>query len=96
MWNVNICDYGLNDEEEYYVTYRIYDLDDKTKDYLVNTLEGKITVEDNSILFDVVFPEKIFPFKTEEAKLKPDDFIARAREEIEMGFFITGLLEDMK
>ena len=85
MWNVNICDYGLNDEEEYYVTYRIYDLDDKTKDYLVNTLEGKITVEDNSILFDVVFPEKIF---------KPDDFIAR--EEIEMGFFITGLLEDMK
>ncbi len=47
MWNVNICDYGLNDEEEYYVTYRIYDLDDKTKDYLVNTLEGKITVEDN-------------------------------------------------
>ena len=60
MWNVNICDYGLNDDEEYYVTYRIYDLDDKTKDYLVNTLEGKITVEDNSILFDVVFPEKIF------------------------------------
>ena len=41
-----------------------------------------------------IFPEKIFPFKTEEAKLKPDDFIAR--EEIEMGFFITGLLEDMK
>ena len=87
MWNVNICDYGLNDDEEYYVTYRIYDLDEKT-------MEGKITVEDNSILFDVVFPEKIFPFKTEEAKLKPDDFIAR--EEIEMGFFITGLLEDMK
>ena len=69
MWNVNICDYGLNDEEEYYVTYRIYDLDDKTKDYLVNTLEGKITVEDNSILFDVVFPEKIFPFKTEQKRL---------------------------
>ncbi len=94
MWNVKVFDYGLNEEDEYFVTYRINNLDEETLDYLLNTLEGKITVVDDTLIFDVIFPEKIFPFISEESKIKPEDFIAR--EEIEMTYFIASLLDDMK
>ena len=40
-----------------------------------------------------VFFEDIFPFQSDIAKIKLDDFIAR--EEIEMNAFISSFLEDM-
>ena len=45
------------------------------------------------LVFKNYFDEEIFPFKSLESKLKIEDF--KAREEIEMTFFLTSLLEDI-
>jgi hypothetical protein len=37
--------------------------------------------------------KEFFPFKSNESKIKEDDFISR--EEIEMNLFLSSFLEDM-
>ena len=41
----------------------------------------------------IYFEEELYPFQSDAAKIRLDDFIAR--EEIEMNVFLSGFLEDM-
>ena len=40
------------------------------------------------------FEDRLYPFQSDVAKIRLDDFIAR--EEIEMGMFISSFLDDAK
>lgn len=92
--DVKVEDYGLTAEDMNYVTYRASGLDEKSLHFLNNHLEGDTILEEDSLLLNVYYAKKYFPFGSEEAKLKIEDFIAR--EEIEMTIFLSSFLEDMK
>ena len=86
-------DYGFSGEiDKFFVIYKISDISDETK----NTLKERIIDELNEKLgilyLTIYFDKDYFPFKSEEARLCPADFIAR--EEIEMTAYLLGILED--
>ena len=91
--NVKLTDYGMKSENEGYVVYHIFDLDDDSLNYLYNNLEGEKVLNDDSIDLTMVYIEKFYPFKSVESQIKPEDFVAR--EEIEMKYFLSSFLEDM-
>jgi hypothetical protein len=90
---VKLTDYGMKSDTEGYVTYIISDLDDASLDFLYNNLEGEKVRNDDSLNLTMFYIEKFYPFKSIEAQIKPDDFVAR--EEIEMKYFLSSFLEDM-
>ena len=51
-------------------------------------------VEDGDLLLNIFYSRKFFPFASDDAHFKLEDFIKR--EEIEMTYFIASFLEDMK
>ena len=87
---VKIIDYN---ESELFILYEVFDLDKNQLDFLKNNLDGDCKVNGNILRFKNYFQKDIFPFKSAESKLKIEDF--KAREEIEMTFFLTSLLEDL-
>jgi len=93
MWNVKVDDYGLSEDDMYFVTYRISNLDEDSLNFLVNNLEGETVVEDEDLLLNIFYSKKFFPFGSDDAKFRMEDFIKR--EEIEMTYFISSFLEDM-
>ena len=94
MLGVKVEDYGVAEEEMHYVTYRASGLTDKELDFLLNNLEGETILEDGDLLLNIFYSKKFFPFASDDAHFKVDDFIKR--EEIEMTYFISSFLEDMK
>jgi len=93
MWNIKVDDYGLSEDDMYFVTYRISNLDEDSLNFLVNNLEGETVVEDEDLLLNIFYSKKFFPFGSDDAKFRMEDFIKR--EEIEMTYFISSFLEDM-
>lgn len=91
---VKVEDYGITEDEMHYVTYRASDLDEKSLNYLNNNLEGDTILENGDLIMNIYYSKKFFPFGSDDAKFNLDDFIKR--EEIEMFYFLTGFLEDMK
>lgn len=87
---VKITDFS---QEESSVTYEILDLNDIQLNFLKENLVGEVDCDGNILIFKNYFDKEIFPFKSLESKLKIEDF--KAREEIEMTFFLTSLLEDI-
>ena len=94
MLGVKVEDYGVAEEEMHYVTYRVFGLSDKELDFLLNNLEGETVVEDGDLLLNIFYSKRFFPFASDDAHFKLEDFIKR--EEIEMTYFISSFLEDMK
>lgn len=94
IMKVKVEDYGITEDEMHYVTYRASDLDEKSLNYLNNNLEGETILENGDLIMNVYYSKKFFPFGSDDAKFNLDDFIKR--EEIEMFYFLTGFLEDMK
>ena len=94
IMKVKVEDYGITEDEMHYVTYRASDLDEKSLNYLNNNLEGDTILENGDLIMNVYYSKKFFPFGSDDAKFNLDDFIKR--EEIEMFYFLTGFLEDMK
>ncbi len=90
---VKVEDYGITDDEMYYVTYRVFDLDEKSLNYLNNHLEGNTIIEEGTLIMNIYYSKKFFPFGSDDAEVNLDDFIKR--EEIEMIYFISSFLEDM-
>lgn len=89
---VNIVDYGGTDEKKF-ITYEVAGLLPEQIDYLHSNLDDETSV-DGGILRIVMYSEpKFYPFQSEVAKIRMDDFIAR--EEIEMNAFLSSYLEDM-
>ena len=91
---VKVEDYGITEDEMHYVTYRTSDLDEKSLNYLNDNLEGDTILENGDLIMNDYYSKKFFPFGSDDAKFNLDDFIKR--EEIEMFYFLTGFLEDMK
>ena len=94
MLSVKVEDYGETDDEMHYVTYRASGLSDEELEFLLDNLEGETIVEDGDFLLNIFYSKKFFPFASDDAHFKIEDFIKR--EEIEMTYFIASFLEDMK
>ena len=75
------------------IIYKITDLNDKSKDFLLKNLEGNLKEENNNLIYKIEFKPELYPFQSPESKIKIEDYISR--EEIEMKYFLSSFLEDM-
>ncbi|AEG19333.1 DUF5750 family protein [Methanobacterium paludis] len=90
---VKIVDYGAStSSKRYYVTCKVTGIDLETQKKLEKRVEGKVTLKNGDMYITTYFEEEYFPFKSQEAQYKPEDFVAR--EEIEMIVYLTSLLEE--
>ena len=89
---VKINNYG-KDDEKYFVEYLVSGLSSDQLDYLNENLSEECEVSGKILKITMYFDEKLYPFQSDVAKIRIDDFVAR--EEIEMNVFLTSFLEDM-
>ncbi|MCK9151207.1 DUF5750 family protein [Methanobacterium alcaliphilum] len=90
---VKVLDYGFDEEKELnYVKYRVIDIDSISQKKLMDELEEETEIISGELVLTVYFEKEYFPFGSQEATIRMDDFIAR--EEIEMTVFLSGVLED--
>ena len=86
---VKIVDY---DDEKCRVTYEVSDLSVIHLDYLHDNLSEENYIENGSLRIVMYFTCELYPFQSDMAKLRLDDFIAR--EEIEMWAFLTEFVQE--
>ena len=89
---VKISDFG-RDESKNFVDYNVSGLSSEQLNYLNDNLTEKTEINGDILKITMYFDDELYPFGSEVAKLRLDDFIAR--EEIEMSFFLSSFLEDM-
>lgn len=89
---VKITDYGM-DKNENFVDYSISGLSGDQIEYLNDNLCEKTFVDGDILKIRMYFDDDLYPFQSDAAKLRLDDFIAR--EEIEMNIFLSSFLQDM-
>lgn len=90
---IKIAEYGFSeDNDNYFITYQVTDLDQETLGKLKNRLKDPAEVRGDDLYITTYFEEEYFPFKSEESKKNPEDFLAR--EELEMTAYLLDLLED--
>jgi hypothetical protein len=90
---VNVSDYGFEAEKNLnYVKYQVSGLDSTSQKKLMDNLEEETEIAADDLIITVYFEKEYFPFGSEEAKIRMDDFLAR--EEIEMTVFLSSVLED--
>ena len=75
-----------------FIDYDVLGLSEEQVHYLNENLSDETSIDEDILKIRVYF-EDIFPFQSDIAKIRLDDFIAR--EEIEMNAFLSGFLEDM-
>lgn len=90
--DVKISDYGEEDNKKY-VEYLVRGLSSDQVEFLNNNLSEETSIEKNVLRIKMYFDEELYPFQSEVAKFRLEDFIAR--EEIEMNVFLSSFLEDM-
>ena len=90
---VNISDYG-DDGNSKFVEYTVSGLLDSQMNYLMEKLDEETSIVDGDMIIKMYFEDRLYPFQSDVAKIRLDDFIAR--EEIEMGMFISSFLDDAK
>lgn len=88
--DVKVVDY---DNNEGYVDYEVTGLSKDQLEFLKDNLEEEFSIVDDILKIRMYFDNELFPFNSEIAKFKLEDFIAR--EEIEMNVFLSGLLEEL-
>ena len=89
---VKITDYG-DDDCLKFVEYQVSCLSSGQMKFLNDNLDEKTCIKGDILLIKIYFNEELYPFQSETAKIRMDDFIAR--EEIEMNVFLSSFLEDM-
>lgn len=89
---VNIVDYGERDGRKF-IEYMVLGLSSAQLSYLDSNLDEDTSIDDDNLILTMYFDEKLYPFQSDAAKIRIDDFVSR--EEIEMNIFISGFLEDM-
>lgn len=89
---VNISDYGDMGDKKF-IEYSVSGLSEMQLDYLKTNLNEDIVVRDDVLTLTMHFSDELYPFQSDVAKIRLDDFIAR--EEIEMTVFLSSFLEDM-
>lgn len=80
------------DAEIPYIDYDVFGLTGEQLEFLNENLDEKTSVNGDVLRLKVYYKD-FFPFQSDIAKIKIDDFIAR--EEIEMNLFLSSFLEDM-
>jgi hypothetical protein len=90
---VNISNYGKI-EDKNFVEYLVSDLSLKQKKFLKENLNEEIVCDENIFKLTMYFDDEMYPFGSDAAKIRIDDFIAR--EQIEMFAFLSSFLEDME
>ncbi|AGN17247.1 MAG: DUF5750 family protein [Methanobrevibacter boviskoreani] len=93
MMDVNITNYGTLEKNRNFIVYTVSNLDDRSLKYLSENLEDEHTVEDGKLVITMYFTDKYYPFISDLAHYRFDDF--KAREEIEMLVYLSGFLEDI-
>lgn len=88
---VKITDFDENAEIPY-IDYDIYGLLENQMNFLNDNLDEETLIKESILKIRLYFKE-FFPFQSDTAKIRLDDFIAR--EEIEMNLFISSFLEDI-
>lgn len=89
---VKISNYG-DENNRKFVEYSVSGLLPAQMDYLMNNLSENIVINENILIIKMYFDEKLYPFQSDVAQFRIDDFIVR--EEIEMFVFLSSFLEDM-
>ena len=88
---VKITNFDENAEVPF-IDYDVSGLSFNQMNYLNENLSDETSINEDILKIRVYFDD-VFPFQSDIAKIKLDDFIAR--EEIEMNAFISSFLEDM-
>ncbi len=89
---VNIVDYGKRDDKNY-IVYHVGGLSLNQMNFLNDNLNDETEINGDVFIIKMYFDDKFYPFQSENAQFRLDDFIAR--EEIEMNVFLSSFLEDM-
>ena len=89
--NVKISNYGGGDDK--FVEYTVSGLSQSQREFLNGNLNEETFIDGDDLKIVMHFDEGLYPFQSDVAKLKMDDFIAR--EEIEMNVFLSSFLDDM-
>lgn len=89
---VNIVDYGDKDGRKF-IDYLIRGLSADQIKYLDDNLDEETSLSEDTLTITMYFTDELYPFQSEVAKYRIDDFISR--EEIEMNVFLSSFLEDM-
>ena len=89
---VKVSDYGGQDSGNF-VEYMVSGLSQNQLIFLDENLVEETKVEGNTLMLKMYFDDELYPFQSEAAKFRLDDFIVR--EEIEMNIFLSSFLEDM-
>ncbi len=89
--DVNITDYGQG--ERNFVEYIVSDLAVNQLEFLNENLTENTEIAEDNLIITMDFDDELYPFQSEVAKFRLEDFISR--EEIEMMVFLSSFLEDM-
>lgn len=89
---VKILDYGDEDAKKF-IEYGVFGLTSDQMEFLNENLDEKSVAEDDVLMLKMYFSDDLYPFQSDAAQHRLDDFIAR--EEIEMNVFLSSFLEDM-
>ena len=90
--NVKITNYGKIDDKNY-VEYDVSGLSFNQMEFLTENLVEETDIEGDILKLKMYFEDELYPFQSDVAQIRLDDFIAR--EEIEMNVFLSSFLEDM-
>ena len=71
---VNITDYGDANNQKF-IKYVVEDLSFEQSNYLKENLNEEITVECDNLTLTMYFDERLYPFQSDKAKIRIDDFI---------------------
>lgn len=89
---VKILNYG-DDDNRKFIEYGVIGLTSHQMEFLNDNLEEETSIDENEFKLRMYFPDNLYPFQSDVAKVRLDDFIAR--EEIEMAVFLSSFLEDI-
>lgn len=89
---VRVSDYG-DENGKKFVDYIVSGLSSDQLVFLNENLEENTIIEDDVLRIKMYFSDDLYPFQSDAAQVRSDDFIAR--EEIEMNVFLSSFLDDM-
>jgi len=89
---VKISNYGKLDDKNF-IEYEVNGLSASQMSFLDKNLEDETEINGDSLKIKMYFEDMLYPFQSDVAKFRLDDFIAH--EEIEMNLFLSSFLEDM-
>ena len=90
--NVNISNYGEENNQKF-IEYLVSGLNINQMKFLDENLNEETIIDGDLFIVKMYFSDELYPFQSEVAQFRLDDFIAR--EEIEMNVFLSSFLEDM-